>query len=278
MYDDDPAYRVEMNYMQAMYHDHPIRADIAGTVESIGKITPEHLYRCYRTFYNLNNMALALCGNFDVDRVLQVCDRMLKPARPVEIERVFPEEPETVRKPFVEDKLPVTLPLFQFGYKEPVGRGFRSEKDVAAMEVLLETMASDASPLFQDLLARGLINESSFSYDYYEGAGYATVMFSGESKDPQAVVKAIQAEAARLCREGLPKEDFERSKRSLYGENVAALNSTASIANALISFAFKGRELFTYMDALSRLKLEDCFEKLKVLKEDKSVLSVIRPL
>ncbi len=278
MYDDDPPYRAEMNYMQAMYQKHPIRIDTAGTVESIAKITPEYLYRCYNTFYNLNNMALVLCGAFDVDKVLEMCDRMLVPSKSVKIERVFPKEPETVGAALVEDKLPVTMPLFEFGYKEPAGKGFMSEKDVAAVEVLLEILASDASPLFQDLLARGLVNKSSFDYYYYEGAGFATATFSGESKDPKAVADAIQTEADRLFREGIPPEDFERAKRSMYGENVAALNSTANIANGLINFAFKGREFFTYIDALAELKPQDCFEKLKILKKDRSVLSIVRPL
>ena len=80
MYEDLPGWRVFFNYLQAMYHSHPVRKDAAGTIESIAEITPEHLYRCYNTFYNLNNMALVLSGKFDVDKVITVCDEMLKPS------------------------------------------------------------------------------------------------------------------------------------------------------------------------------------------------------
>ena len=240
MYDDDPQWRVMFNYLKAMYHSHPIREDIAGTVESIAKITPELLYRCYNTFYNLGNMVLAIAGNFQVDKALAVCDKMLKPAAPVTVQRVFPQEPDTIVQPVVEERLSVASPLFQFGFKEPGADQPRSEKDVAATEVLLETLASDASPLFRRLLDQGLVNESSFSYEYFEGNGYATVMFSGESKDPQAVAQAILEEVERFQREGIPAEAFERSKRALYGELVAALNSTGSIANGLVNMHLKG--------------------------------------
>ncbi len=277
MYDDDPQWRVMFNYLRAMYHTHPIRLDIAGTVESISRITPDYLYRCYNTFYNLNNMALAVVGNFDVEKVLAVCDRLLKPSKPVSVDRVFLPEPADAVSSLVEERLPVAMPLFQFGYKEPVS-GHRGEREVAAMEVLLETLASDASPLFQDLLDRGLINESSFGYEYFEGEGYATVIFSGESKDPAAVAEAIRAEIERTRREGISEEAFERAKRSIYGENVAALNSTSNIANGLINFTFKGRELFTYIDALAALRPEDSMGRLRLLESEKSVLSVIRPL
>lgn len=35
MYDDDGEWRVQFNLLQALYHNHPVRIDIAGTVESI---------------------------------------------------------------------------------------------------------------------------------------------------------------------------------------------------------------------------------------------------
>lgn len=93
MYDDDPQWRMMFSLLRAMYHTHPIKDDIAGTVESIAEITPEYLYRCYNTFYNLNNMALCVCGNCTEEEVLALCDKMLKKSEPVEVERVFEEEP-----------------------------------------------------------------------------------------------------------------------------------------------------------------------------------------
>lgn len=277
MYDDDPQWRVLFNYLRAMYHAHPIRLDIAGTVESIAQITPEYLYRCYNTFYNLHNMALVLAGRFDVEKVLALCDKTLKPSAPVTVERVFPEEPGAVVSPKIEERMAVALPLFQFGFKED-GSGTRTEKDLAAMEILLEVLASEASPLFRELLDQGLVNESSFSYEYFEGTGYATVMFGGESQDPEAVAQAICQELQRLYREGIPREAFERAKRALYGENISALNSTASTANGVLNLSLKGRELFAYIDALADITVEDAAQKLELLREDRSVLSVVWPL
>ncbi len=276
MYDDDPQWRVMFNFLRAMYHTHPVRIDVAGTKESIEKITPDHLYRCYNTFYNLNNMVLAIVGNFDAGRVSEVCDRVLKPSEPFGVKRFFENEPASVVQNRIEEKFSVSLPLFQFGYKESAEK-IRSEKDIAAMEVLLEIMASDASPLFQELLQRELINEASFSFEYFEGTGYASVSFSGESNDPQAVSEAIQAEAEKYQRKGIPEDVFERFKRAIYGESVAAFNSLSNIANFLVSFSLRDREVFTYLDALASLRLEEVEEKLKVFSQEQSVLSVITP-
>ena len=277
MYDDDPQWRVMFNYLRAMYHAHPIRQDIAGTVESIAQITPDHLYRCYRTFYNLHNMAFVLAGSFDVDRVCQLLDQMLKPCDPVTVRRVFPEEPATVARSRVEEALSVALPLFQFGYKLP-GTAPRGEKDLAAAEVLLEVLASEASPLFRRLLDSGLVNESSFASEFFEGEGYATLMFGGESNDPEAVAAAITEELLRLRQEGIDPAAFERSRRSLYGQNLAALNSTASIANAILSLTFKGRELFSYIHALAGITVADVEQFLAGLPLEQQVLSIVKPL
>lgn len=277
MYDDDPQWRVMFNYLRAMYHAHPIRQDIAGTVESIAQITPDHLYRCYRTFYNLHNMAFVLAGSFDVDRVCQLLDRMLKPCDPVTVRRVFPAEPAFVARPRVEEALSVALPLFQFGYKLP-GTAPRGEKDLAAAEVLLEVLASEASPLFRRLLDSGLVNESSFASEFFEGEGYATLMFGGESNDPEAVAAAITEELLRLRQEGIDPAAFERSRRSLYGQNLAALNSTASIANAILSLTFKGRELFSYIHALAGITVADVEQFLAGLPLEQQVLSIVKPL
>ncbi|MCI9552699.1 MAG: insulinase family protein [Acutalibacter sp.] len=277
MYDDQPGWRVFFNYLQAMYHCHPVRNDAAGTVESIAQITPEYLYRCYDAFYNLNNMILVLVGRFEVEKVLELCDKMLKLQRPVHVKRVLPNEPSSVVKAQIKQRLSVAMPVFQFGYKD-TSTAQRTEADLAAVGVLLEVMASDASPLFRQLLDSGLVNEASFSYQYFEGTGYATLMFGGESRDPEAAVTFIQAEAARLKAQGIPEDAFERAKRSLYGESVSALNNPVEIADWITDLTFSGLELFTYIDALAELSLDQVEKKLELLDDEKSVCSVVLPL
>lgn len=277
MYDDDPQWRVMFNLLKALYHHHPVKIDIAGTVESIAEITPEYLYRCYHTFYNLNNMALCVAGNIDPERVLELCDKMLKPSEQIEVERIFEEEPAGVVQERVEQKLSVTIPLFQLGFKEPARR--RTVQELAQTDVLLELLASDASPLYRRLLDQNLINTASFGSEYFEGPGYAAVIFSGESKDPDAVAKEIRGEVERLRREGIAAEAFERARKAVYGRNVAALNSAEAIANAMISLTFAERELFSYIDALAAVQLPDVQKRLEEqLLTENSALSVVFPI
>ena len=53
-----------------MFHEHPVKIDIAGTVESIQDITAEHLYECYETFYHPSNMVLFVVGAVDPEEMM----------------------------------------------------------------------------------------------------------------------------------------------------------------------------------------------------------------
>lgn len=279
MYEDDPQWRVMFNLLGAMYHTHPVKLDIAGSVQSIARITPELLYKCYGTFYNLNNMVLCIAGNVELNRVLELCDRMLKKSEPAQVDRIFAEEPNHIVQSRVEQKLSVAVPLFELGFKEPAGAGRVSAKETAETEILLEAISSNASPLFRRLLDGGLINESSFGSEYFEGPGYACVIFSGESKDPEKVADEIRKEVACVREQGLDRAAFERAKRTVYGRNIASLDSVGSIANSLVSFSFSGRELFQYIDLVASADIESVQNRLSVqLKPELSSLSVVKPI
>lgn len=278
MYDDDPQWRVMFNLLGAMYHKHPVKTDIAGTVQSIAKITPELLYQCYNTFYNLNNMVLCIAGNVRLDKVLDLCDKMLKPSKPIEIERIFDDEPRNILKARTEQKLSVAVPLFNLGFKEQADKGRATVKQVAETAILLETLFSDSSPLFRRLLDKGLINEASFDNEYFEGPGFASVIFSGESKDPEAVAEEIKKEIVCARENGLDIAAFERAKKTVYGHNVSALNNVGNIANSLVSLAFSDRELFSYINAVAEADIDSVTGRLATqLKPECSSLSVIRP-
>ncbi|MDP4170520.1 MAG: pitrilysin family protein, partial [Bacillota bacterium] len=56
MYDDNPDWRLYFGLIQNLYKNHPVKIDIAGTIESISHITKDWLYECYHTFYHPSNM------------------------------------------------------------------------------------------------------------------------------------------------------------------------------------------------------------------------------
>lgn len=276
MYDDSPAWRVMFNMLMSMYKNHPVRIDIAGTVESIAKITPEYLYTCYNTYYNLNNMVLCVAGNVKLDTVLNIADRMLKKSDYHTIENIFEDEPYEVTQRYIEQKLPVGLPLFNLGFKEKASQVRMDEKQLAYTDILLFLIASSQSTLYRKLMDENLIN-SSFAYELFEGEGFCASVFSGESRDPEKVEEIIKQYISDLKSNGIDEEEFEIAKRATYGDAVASLNSNDHIANMITDFDFAGRELYAYIDAVASATYEDITNRLNdMFDADNTTLSVIR--
>lgn len=276
MYYDVPGWMSTFNLLRCLYKNHPVRIDIAGTVESISKITDKLLYDCYHTFYNLNNMALAVVGNVTPEEVIKVCDEMLTKSEDVTIERVFDEEPRDIVKPFEEYHLAVSMPVFSFGYKEACKTPQRTVQETVEMEILLEILAGETSNLYSALFEKGLIN-STFSKEYFTGNGYEAVIFEGESTDAKAVAQAIKEEVAQLRKEGISDQAFESARRSLYGREIMSYNVTDDVANAIIGCYFAGYSIFDPFEVYKNVKKEDV-EKLlsEKLDEKYSALSVVR--
>ncbi len=275
MYDDSPEWRVMFNMLEGMYKNHPVKIDIAGTVESIAEITAEKLYDVYNVFYNLNNMVLCVSGNITVEQVLRTADKMLKQCKKHEITNYFEEEPYKVTEPYVEQSFPVSMPIFNLGFKEKADN-LLDVKQLAYTDILLAMLASQTSALYRDLLDHNLIN-SSFSYELFEGPGYCSVIFGGESRAPKQAAEIIKRYIARLKTEGLDKADFEISKKSVYGDAVSGLNSVSSISNVITDYHFSGNELFSYIDAIADASFEDISARfMEILDVNNCTLSVVK--
>lgn len=274
MYDDSPDWRVMFNMLRGMYHSHPVRIDIAGTVESIAEITAEDLYACYNSYYNLHNMALTIVGKVDLDTVLEICNRELKDCKAVQVESHFPSDPYEVKESYIEEKLPVAVPLFNLGFKGKADRRL-TEKEIAYTDILLFMLASSTSTMYRELMDTGLIN-ASFSYEQFEGPGYNSIFFSGESKNPKRVEEVIKNYINKMRVEGISEEDFECARRATYGDALASLNSVDTTANLVEDFCFCNRNLFEYFDAVASATAEDIENRLKdILDTENTTLSVI---
>lgn len=277
MYDDVPDWKVLFNMLGAMYHSHPVKIDIAGTQESISRITDKVLYKCYNTFYNLYNMVLCVAGNVSVDEVLDAADRLLKPAEKQKVQRIFPVEPDSIVESSVTEKMSVAVPVFCLGYKEKMTSEEVPLADRIKMSVLLEILAGNTSELYQSMLTQGIIN-TNFGFEHFTGGGYSAVIFSGESSKPEKVREMVESQLKKLRSEGISEECFERSRKMLYGKAVMGYNSVEGVANAMMASHFMGVSLFDELDIYKKLTVRDIEEVLhSSMDAEKSVLSVILP-
>ena len=275
MIEDDPSWRVLFNLLKAMYHNHPVRIDIGGTVESIAKIDADLLYRCYNTFYNLHNMVLVVAGNVKADEVLKIADEKLKPCRDLSLETFFPEEPADVVKHEVTDHAAVGLPLFQVGFKSQPASGIDLVRAELECYVAISVLADPASPLYRSMLEEQLIN-SAFSFEVFTGDGYFANLFGGESADPYTVRDRILAEIARCKREGLDRAHFESVKKACYGSMLRESNNVGATATNLMNAHLAGVKPYDSLQILADMTYEQVQQALCTrFDPERVVLSVV---
>lgn len=279
MYDDLPSWKVYFNLLSAMYSVHPVKIDIAGTVESIAEITPEILHKTYKCFYNLSNMVLCISGNITMEDVLSVADEILtEKDEEVKIQRIFPKEPETLPCENIVQVLDVAIPLYNIGLKL-VHPETPHEKYKFFVEnnILLTLLFDESSDFYGRLYDEGLIN-GKFGANYEAFRDVALVCIGGSGEDPDTVYDRIREEIAARHKNFFTVEEFERAKKSLYAAQLSCFDGTEQIVSTFLSLIFEGMDLLDLADYIAAATYEDvklCFEK--NYQVDKMALSVIVP-
>ncbi|MFR8869533.1 EF-P 5-aminopentanol modification-associated protein YfmH [Paraclostridium sordellii] len=282
MYNDDPDWNVYFNCLKAMYSKYPVNIDIAGTVDSIYKITKGELYTCYNTFYNPGNMILFVVGDVDAEKVMEIAKKSnhydvdkLKN----EIERFYPEEPKTVNEKEIVAEFPISMPMFNIGFKDSdVGmKGKELLRKEVITEILLDMILKRGSEIFEELYMSGLINDN-FGCGFTSQVDYGYTLIGGESNEPRKVKDTIIKYINKYKEDGLSEDDFNRVKKKKMGQFIKYFDSVNFIANNFISYKFKGINLMDYLEVIKQVKFEEVEERLKNhLKEEYCSISIVEP-
>lgn len=276
MYDDDPGFQVYINAMECMYKNNPIRLDIAGTVESISKITPDVLYKCYNTFYNLGNMVMVVCGDFEPETLIKEIKKRIKPMQKDqgEIKRIYPDEPKEIFQKSKTVNMEVSTPIFMIGIKD--NDIVEDVKKHIAIEIILNMLIGQSSKLYKKLYDEGLIlSEPELDYEFSKQ--YAHVLIGGQSKNPDKIFELLKQEIQKFINDGLDSENFERIKKKIYGQYVTEYNSVSNIARMFLTDSFRNINSFKYIDECPKVTIEFTEQMLKnVFDESKMVISQIK--
>ena len=278
MYDDEPGWKLYMNAMDCMYKNNPIKIDIAGSVESISKITPDVLYKCYNTFYNPSNMIMVVCGDFNPEELLEeIKKRLIEKEEQGEIKRIYPEKENKINKQYSEVEMEVSTPLFMIGYKDIEGMADKKEivKKHIAIEILLNMIIGKSSDTYKELYEEGeLLSQPDLDYEFSDE--YAHILISGQSKNPQKIKEKVEKCIQEFTKNGLNDEHFNRIRKKVYGDYVVEYNSVGDIARMFLSDKMKGINSLDYIEEYNTVTKEYTEEVLKnVFKTENMIMSVV---
>ena len=281
MYQDDPGWRSFFNLLGAFYEMNPVRIDIAGTADSISKINKDILYKCYNTFYTPSNMVICVVGDVAPEEVFRQVESSISNSSSLsDIKRIFPEESKGLNNNYIEQKLAVSTPIFQAGFKDmkTYAKGMECLRREISIRLLLEMIMGKSSVLYSQLYNEGLIN-NTFEFDYTIEENYAFSMFGGESANPLKVKERISEAIGGLQKNGLDYKNYERIRRAMNGRFIKQLNSVERISYTFTSVYFKDVIIFDYLDIYDKITFGYVNE---IFREhfnlDNLALSVVMPV
>ena len=281
MYEDDPNWRVYFNALTAMYHNNPVKIDIAGSVESIAKITPELLYKCTDTFYNPSNMKLVCVGNVEPEKVAEYVDKHIPKDRVSgEVVKFEVTEPKERVQEYIQQNLSVSSPIFNIAFKE-TETGVDGEellKREIETDILLEVLFGNSSSAYSEMYEKGII-DGSFEVDCEFEKEYGFTLIGGESKNPKEVYEKVLSVIKDAKENGIDEKAVKRAKKLLIGDNLRKFNNVEAVGVEFIKDFMKNINYLDYTETVEKITMEDITERLNAhFDTENAVLSVINPL
>ena len=282
MYDDLPDWRLYFGTIENLYHEHPVKIDIAGTVESIQDITADHLYECYETFYHPSNMVLFVVGAVDPEEMMAFIKKNQDAKtfdEPAEIVRNFPTEADTVVRSKGTLAMDVSKPKLNIGMK-------CNKTNVEGEEMLIQELASGlvldllfgrSSEFYTETYNEGLIDES-FSYDFTMEQGFGFAMVGSDTEQPEQLETAIRKTMRDAVGNwSITDVELDRMRKKKIGQFMRSLNSPEFIANQFTRYMFNGMNLFEVVPTLEKLTVANLQEAFQTFADESgyTVYSII---
>lgn len=264
MYQEQPGYKLMFNTLRAMYEKHPIRVDIAGSVESIYDITKDDLYLCYETFYHPSNMVLFVVGDVEPQYIVDIVEEhenLRDKTNQPKIERALIDEPKSVNQHVVSEEMKLQSPKLMLGFKnQPLDESPEKyvQRDLE-MTFFYELIFGEETEFYQELLNDDLIDET-FGYQFVLEPTYSFSIITSATNHPdqlkQLLIKQLKDTKGNLT----DVEAFDLLKKQFIGEFISSLNSPEYIANQYAKLYFEGVSVFDMLNIVENITLESVNE------------------
>jgi predicted Zn-dependent peptidase len=260
MYLDDPMTQMQNDLMEQMYHTHPIRHDIGGTLESIIEISPEILQRTYDHFYHHSNRLLVIAGKVDLPSIkayFKTYEQKFTDKKEV-AKLLIKQEPKKLLKKDGQKALHLSMDKLMLGIKLIPKRMNKQKRLVRemALSMLLNMVLGASSKMYSELLEKELINQSFYVSSNVEHNA-ENILIYGESKNVKYLKEILINLLSKDLHTILNETDFIRFKKVYLGQFVYALNSLDTKAYLYGRYYHMKTSLYDVVDLLKEISYDD---------------------
>ncbi|MCS6771771.1 MAG: insulinase family protein [Kiritimatiellae bacterium] len=261
-----------------LFPNHPYRFTTEGTEESVDALSRDAVVAHYQRLVNRSNVVLALFGDITVERARSLASRFFDPMPEGQRPALSCKAAPPVLPARSERREPRQQAIVLLGYP---GINFFDPR-VDALNVLQKALSGLSSDLGIEIREkRGLV--------YFVGAFGLTALdpgffalYAGTRDDAIAEVESLMREqVARIVREGLRPDEFERARAQLAAAASMSLQNNGELAmscalNELYGLGY--RYSLELEQRLLQLTPEDVRRlAAELLREDRCAVAVVRP-
>ena len=266
---EDPVKHCFTEANQLFFNKHPYAQNALGTNATIKKISQKLLLDIHKKNLKNKEILLTYCGDLELPEVLATLKPLIDglPARPSKKVTFKKYTPITGKEKFIKFDREQT----QIFYGIPCGKMGSIENTY--LKMLATQLSGQSSELFVEVRDRqGLCYSAQpVHHTALEGGYFGIYMASGHDKTV-AAINAIKDIIVRHQKEGLTKEEFDRIKKMIKGQNqlniqtnedYASVYSVAILQDEGIDYWHKGNQ------EIENLKYEDFQKGLKKILSQK---------
>ena len=269
--------------LKALYGQHPLAVDMAGTVESVAQIDLRSLEGFYKTYYRPEHIAIFLCGELDplacCHLIQEIVDDLLPRAGPERGEIAVRQRPVPAPST-VSVSLPVSRPrlCMAFHDDEQGLRGPSLLKREICLEMAFDILFGPSSEFFARHYEAGHIQAESFGWETYAEIAFCFSMIGGDVDDPPGMMEAIHGEFNRARDRRLIERGYSRAHRKILGQLIYRFDEGEACLASMQSTVNREAEPFDYFSAHAQVSIADvaaCLDS--CLKEPNCGTAIVWP-
>ena len=276
MYDDDPIASAIDKSIENSFIEDPIRIPIAGTVDSIKKITKEELYLCYNSFYHPSNMFVVITGNIKPEKAIEIIkNNQAKKTFPKfkQIKRKEYKEPSSIKKKIKTIYKNVTIPKIILSYKFDLKDFNLSAENIKNyITFYMRIKFGQVSMLYEELVKKELIS-SDIEFTTIKAKNHILLLVEVATKYPHELNKILSKEIKKM---NIEEEEFNREKKVAIASQIYMSDSIYKVNGFIMNCIINDDKIeYNRYGNIKKLNYKDFVDFTKKLNFDnKTVLYV----
>ncbi len=224
---EDPMKQAFKSFYKMVFNQHPYSLDLAGTPETLKTFSPASLKKLHSTHLKSSQVVFTYCGDMDYAVVHGHLSEMIKKLNSRKVPKKIMKKPKGLlgKKDKLEfnreqTQIVIGAPAFSIGHKEDI-----------YLKMITAHLSGQSSDLFVEVRDRqGLCySVSPIHVSALEAGCWGIYIGSGHDKT-EAAITAITKILDDLRDHGIKKEEFERIKTMIDGQNLLGIQTNEDYA------------------------------------------------